>query len=190
MSNTHTFLSKLIHWTFIPLYAYGIFKQVGDINELEDPALLNFEILFAIIFLVIVLLRYFYMKDTPTLLGAHDDIRKGHLFIAKTVHGLVYFSLIMLPTTGLIIAGLISLGVGEVDFAVSIHEFSADLSYVVITIHVVATLYSRFKGEGLWNAMVPIWKETEKNNSNLVYKLEAIERRVYEKIEKVLILLK
>ena len=51
-------------------------------------------------------LRYFYMKDTPTLLGAHEDVPKGHLFIAKTVHRLVYFSLIMLPTTGLLIAGL------------------------------------------------------------------------------------
>ena len=101
MSNTHTFLAKLIHWTFIPLYAYGIFKQVDDLSQLEDPSLLNFEILFATVFLVIVLLRYFYMKDTPTLLGAHDELPNGHLFIAKTVHRLVYFSLIMLPTTGL-----------------------------------------------------------------------------------------
>ena len=185
MINAHTFLAKLIHWTFIPLYAYGIFKQVDDLNELEDASLLNFEILFAIIFLIIVLLRYFYMKDTPTLLGAHDDLHKGHLFIAKTVHGLVYFSLIMLPTTGLLIAALFSLETGGVEIAVAVHEFSAFLSYVVIALHVGASLYSRFKGEGLWNAMVPIWKETEKNNSNLISKLEHIEKKTYEKIEKV-----
>ena len=59
MINSHTFLAKLIHWTFIPLYAYGIFKQVDDLNELEDTSLLNFEILFATVFLIIVLLRYF-----------------------------------------------------------------------------------------------------------------------------------
>ena len=185
MINAHTFLAKLIHWTFIPLYAYGIFKQVDDLNELEDASLLNFEILFAIIFLIIVLLRYFYMKDTPTLLGAHDDLHKGHLFIAKTVHGLVYFSLIMLPTTGLLIAALFSLETGGVEIAVVVHEFSAFLSYVVITLHVGASLYSRFKSEGMWNAMVPIWKETKKNRSNLILKLEDIERRTYEKIEKV-----
>ena len=96
------------------------------------------------------------MKDTPTLLGAHDDVPKGHLFIAKTVHRLVYFSLIMLPTTGLLIAGLFSMGMRGVEFAIVIHEFSASLSYVVIALHVGATLYSRFKGEGLWNAMVPV----------------------------------
>ncbi len=186
MINTHTFLAKLIHWTFIPLYAYGIFKQVDDLNQLEDASLLNFEILFATVFLVIVLLRYFYMKDTPTLLGAHDELPNGHLFIAKTVHRVVYFSLIMLPTTGLVIAGIISLDLGGVEIAVAIHEFSADLSYVVIALHVVATLYSRFKGEGLWNAMVPVWKETEKNNSSLINKLEAIEEKIYEKVEEIL----
>ena len=183
MINTHTFIAKLIHWTFIPLYAYGIFKQVDNLNELEDPTLLNFEILFATVFLIIVLLRYFYMKDTPTLLGAHDDVHKGHLFIAKTVHGLVYFSLIMLPVTGLLIAALFSLETGGVEIAIVIHEFSAFLSYVVIALHVGATLYSRIKGEGLWNAMVPVWKESGKNNSNLLSKLEAIEEKIYKKVE-------
>jgi cytochrome b561 len=98
--NSHTTTSKFIHWTFTILYAYGIFKQVDDLEQLEDASLLNFEILFAVAFLAVVLIRYFYMKGTPTLLGAHDEMRKGHLLIAKTVHRLVYFSLIMLPTTG------------------------------------------------------------------------------------------
>ncbi len=184
--NSHTALAKSIHWTFTLLYAYGIFKQVDDLNELEDVSLLNFEILFAIVFLIIVLIRYFYMKDTPTLLGAHDDVAKGHLFIAKTVHRLVYFSLIMLPTTGLLIAGLFNLGMGGIEIAIAIHEFSAFLSYVVIGLHVGASVYSRLKGEGLWNAMVPVWKETGRNNSNLISKLETYEKKTYEKIEEVL----
>jgi len=184
--NSHTTLAKFIHWTFTLLYTYGIFKQVDDLNELEDTSLLYFEILFAIVFLIIVLLRYFYMKETPALLGAHEDVPEGHLFIAKTVHRLVYFSLIMLPSTGLVIAGLFSLGWGGVEIAIAIHEFSAFLSYVVIAVHVGASLYSRFKGEGMWNAMVPIWKETGKHNSNLISKLEVIEKKTYKKIEKIL----
>ena len=172
--NSHTTLAKFIHWIFTLLYAYGIFKQVDDLNELEDASLLNFEILFATIFLIIVLIRYFYMKDTPALLGAHEDVSKGHLFIAKTVHRLVYLSLIMLPTTGLLIAGLFNLGMEGIDVAIALHEFSAFLSYIVIALHVGASLYSRFKGEGIWNAMVPIWKETGKNDSNLIIKLEAV----------------
>ena len=169
--NSHTTLAKFIHWIFTLLYAYGIFKQVDDLNELEDASLLNFEILFATIFLIIVLIRYFYMKDTPALLGAHEDVPKGHLFIAKTVHRLVYLSLIMLPTTGLLIAGLFNLGIGGVEVAISLHEFSAFLSYAVVALHVGASVYSRYKGEGIWNAMVPVWKETGKNNSDAVKKL-------------------
>ena len=181
--NSHTPLAKIIHWSFTLLYAYGIFKQVDDLTQLEDASLLNFEIMFATIFLIIVLIRYFYMKDTPTLLGAHEDVPKGHLFIAKTVHRLVYFSLIMLPTTGLLIAGLFNLGMGGVEIAIALHEFSAFLSYVVIALHVGASLYSRFKGEGLWNAMVPVWKEEGKKNSGLITKLEIMEKKVYEKVE-------
>ena len=185
--NSHTPLAKFIHWTFTLLYSYGIFKQVDDLSELEDASLLNFEILFATIFLIIVIMRYFYMKDAPTLLGANEAVPKGHLLIAKTVHRLVYFSLIMLPTTGLLIAGLFNLGLGGVEVAIALHEFSAFLSYVVIALHVGASLYSRFKSEGMWNAMVPIWKETEKNSSDLITKLEVIENKVYEKVEEKLI---
>tara|TARA_B100000965_G_scaffold281030_1_gene238951 strand:- start:11263 stop:11826 length:564 start_codon:yes stop_codon:yes gene_type:complete len=182
--NSHTPLAKIIHWSFTLLYAYGIFKQVDDLSELEDASLLNFEILFAIIFLILVLVRYFYMKDTPPLLGANEEIPRGHLFIAKTVHRLVYFSLIMLPLSGLIIAGIFNLGMRGLEIAIAVHEFSAFLSYVVITLHVGASLYSRFKGEGMWNAMVPVLKETGKNKSNLISKLEKIENKIYEKIEK------
>ena len=182
--NSHTPLAKIIHWSFTLLYAYGIFKQVDDLSELEDASLLNFEILFAIIFLILVLVRYFYMKDTPPLLGANEEIPRGHLFIAKTVHRLVYFSLIMLPLSGLIIAGIFNLGIRGLEIAIAVHEFSAFLSYVVITLHVGASLYSRFKGEGMWNAMVPVLKETGKNKSDLISKLEKIENKIYEKIEK------
>ena len=183
---SHTPLAKFIHWSFSILYAYGIFKQVGDLSELEDPALLNFEILFAVAFLVIVFIRYFYMKDTETLLGANIDIRKGHLFIAKSVHGLVYFTLVMLPLTGLLIAGLFSIGAGGIELAIGLHEFSAFLSYVLIAVHVGASFYSKLKGEGIWNAMTPVWKEKGKKESKLISYLEKTEDKVYETIEKTL----
>ena len=132
MENSHTLLAKTIHWTFSILYAYGIFKQVEDLEELEDASLLNFEILFAVIFLIIVMLRFFYMKDAKTLLGAHQEMHKGHLFIAKATHRLVYFSLIMLPTTGLLIAGILNAGLPGMAIAIALHELSAFLSYITI----------------------------------------------------------
>jgi len=187
VKNSHTPLAKFIHWTFTVLYAYGIFKQVEDLEELEDVSLLNFEIFFAIVFLIIVLLRYFYMKDVKTLLGAHEEMHKGHLFIAKTTHRLVYISLIMLPTTGLLIAGMLAADIPGMQVAIGLHEFSAFLSYVTIALHVGASLYSRFKGEGVWNGMVPLWKETGKKESKLISSLEIIENKVYDEIEEKLL---
>jgi hypothetical protein len=69
--------------------------------------------------------------------------------------------------------------------AIGLHEFSASLSYLVIAIHIAASLYSRLKGEGIWNAMVPVWKETGKVNSDLISKLEVIENKTYDQIEKI-----
>ena len=187
MENSHTRLAKTIHWTFSILYAYGIFKQVEDLEELEDASLLNFEIFFAIVFLVIVMLRFFYMKDAKTLLGAHEEMHKGHLFIAKATHRLVYFSLIMLPTTGLLIAGIFNAGLPGMTLAIALHELSAFLSYITIGIHIAASLYSRYKGEGVWNAMVPLWREEKKKNTKLISMLEGIENKIYDEVEDRLI---
>ena len=183
MENSHTPLAKFIHWTFTILYAYGIFKQVEDLEELDNVALLNFEIFFAVVFLIIVLLRFFYMKDVKTLLSANEEMHKGHLFIAKLTHRLVYFSLIMLPTTGLLIAGILAADIPGMQVAIAVHELSAFLSYVTIAIHVGASLYSRFKGEGVWNGMVPLWKETGKRDSSLIEKLENVENKFYDEID-------
>lgn len=182
---SHTTTARFIHWTFSLLYAYGIFKQVDDIEQLEDASLLNSEIVFTVAFLVIVLIRYFYMKGTPTLLGAHEEMHVGHLFIAKTVHRLVYFSLVMLPATGLGIAALIYFEMPGMFVVLALHELSAALSYVVIAIHIGASLYSRLKGEGIWNAMVPVWQEKGRVNSELLTTLEVIEKKTYDQIEKI-----
>lgn len=183
MIKSHTFTAKFIHWTFSGLYAYGIFKQVGDLSELEDTNLLNFEIVFAILFLVLVMVRFFYMRNTETLLGATEEVHKGHLFIAKTIHRLVYFSLVMLPLTGLLIAGIFTSDIPGMGIAISLHEFSASLSYVLLALHIGASIYSRLKGEGVWTAMVPVWKETGKPNSEVLTSLESIENKVYDEIE-------
>ena len=45
MGESHTFLAKTIHWLFIVLYAYGIFKQIEDLEQLEDTGLLIFEVM-------------------------------------------------------------------------------------------------------------------------------------------------
>ena len=186
MQESHTFLGKLIHWTFIPLYAYGIFKQVDDIEALEDQALLIFETIFASIFLLIVILRFTYMRRFKTFQGATHAPHRIHTFIAKSVHRGMYASLILLPLSGLIIAALYSQDIktGPLqDGALAVHEFSATLSYVMIATHVSAAIYSRVKGEGVWSSMVPILNEDGPTTNPIVEKIIRFEHTIYDKLD-------
>ena len=186
MQESHTFLAKLIHWTFIPLYAYGIFKQVDDIDSLENRALLIFETIFAAVFLLIVILRFTYMRRFKTFHGATHTPHRIHTFIAKSVHRGMYTALILLPLSGLIIAALYSQDIktGPLqDGALAVHEFSATLSYVMIATHVSAAIYSRVKGEGVWSSMVPILKENGRTTNRIVEKITQFEHTIYDKID-------
>ena len=189
MQESHTFLAKFIHWTFIPLYAYGIFKQVDDIEALEDQVLLIFETIFAAVFLLIVILRFTYMRRFKTFQGATHAPHRIHTVIAKSVHRGMYTALILLPLSGLIIAALYSQDIKSgplQDGALAVHEFSATLSYVMIATHVSAAIYSRVKGEGVWSSMVPILKEDGPSQHPTIQKIAAIEQLVYDKIEELL----
>ena len=189
MGRSHTFLAKCVHWVFVILYAYGIFKQLDDLEQLEDSGLLVFEVVFASVFLLIVLIRYFYMSRFETFLGATEPVPLIHKYLAKTVHRLMYFCLVLLPLTGLAIAALFRRGIVDgplMDGAIGVHGFAADLSYLLIAVHVLAAVYSRLKNEGIWTSMVPLWKEDATKKSGLAEKITVIEGNVLQKVEALL----
>jgi len=192
MSTTHTKLAKFIHWTFILLYLYGIVKQVNELGDLEDNQLLLFEIAFATVFLIIVILRYSYMRRFKTFQGATEPVHIVHYYFARIVHRAMYACFILLPLTGLIIAGLYSQGYTVnatpdeeqtiMDVVLDLHGAVADLSYMLILLHIAAAIYSRIKGEGVWSSMVPVLKEAGPSQNRIVQKIAGYENMAYEKI--------
>ena len=192
VQNSHTLLARSIHWSFILLYVYGIFKQVNELDELEDTNLLLFEIIFDTIFLVIVILRYSYMSRFKTFLGAREPGHIVHYYFARTVHKAMYACFILLPLTGLMIAGLYSQGYTVnatpdeeqtiMDVVLDLHGAVADLSYMLIFLHIGAAIYSRIKGEGVWSSMVPVLKETGPSQNKIVQNIAEYENMAYEKI--------
>ena len=42
---------------------------------------------------------------------------------------------------------------------IGLHEGLVSLIYGLIGLHVIAALYHRLRRDGVWRAMVPIWKE-------------------------------
>lgn len=169
IDRSHTKLAKTFHWGFIFLYVYGLLKQLNDVSQLEDSGLLIFEIAFASLFLLIVLIRYFYMRRYETFLGAREPVPLVHQQLAKAVHRSIYLCLVFLPLSGLMIAGLFALGIQEgpmQDFTLALHEFCASVSYFLISIHIAAAIYSRIRGEGIWTSMVPFWKEENRSGKS------------------------
>ena len=185
-TQTHTHTAKMLHWGFIILYAYGMIKQLDDLSQLKDTGLLYFEVVFSIIFLLIVIFRYLYMRKYKTFLGASKAVPMAHQYLAKTIHISMYLCLVLLPLSGLLIAGLYTLGFTRglmQDLAVGLHEFSASLSYLLIVIHVGGAVYSRMKGEGIWTSMVPIWKEDKPLPHPKVKKFITWENELFKKLE-------
>lgn len=189
---SHTKLAKSIHWSFIALYVYGIFKQVNALEDLEDSGLLISEIIFATVFIVIVILRYSYMRRFKTFLGAREPVHIVHYYFARSVHKAMYACFILLPLTGLMIAGLYNQGYTVnatpdeeqtvMDVVLDLHGLVAEISYLLIILHIGAAIYSRIKGEGVWSSMVPMLKEDKPTTNQTVKKIAAFEEGIYDKV--------
>ena len=98
---SYTLTAKIFHWSFVIIFAYGISKQINSIEQLEDLALLKFEIAFALLFILFLVARFAYMKrtqksslppDTPILQKA----------LAKAVHYGMYIGMISIALSGLV----------------------------------------------------------------------------------------
>ena len=162
-------------------------KQLDDISQLEDANLLLFEVIFAIIFLIIVILRYLYMRHQPTFVHSVKSLPKAHILLVKTIHLSMYWCFIILPLSGLLIALLFSLGMKDgwmQNFAIGLHEFSASLSYVLIGVHITGAFYSRIKGEGVWSSMVPVWNKERPTSNKLIPRLISLEVEFFNRSEK------
>ena len=157
----HSFLAKLLHWGFIVLFAYGIYKRVDNINELEDIYLLKSEMLFALVFILFLMFRFFYMTKTQkTSLPA--DTPKPQRLVSKIVHFSMYICLASIAGSGMMIGYLFWLGFKSgpiIELVIWIHESSVSLIYWLILMHVAAAIFHRLIGDGVWNSMVPFWKE-------------------------------
>ncbi len=158
-------IAKLLHWGFVILFVYGVAKQVDDITQLEDTAFFRFEIIFAVIFLFLLIVRFTYMKTTQKT-SIPDDTPKVQKIAARIVHNGMYVLLAGTVISGLLIGLVFWLEIKNNFFINSIivlHELIINILYWFIGIHVLAATYHRLKRDGVWSSMVPILKEKNKN---------------------------
>ena len=157
----YSYIAKFFHWGFVILFIYGLIKQVQDIEQLENPSLLRFEVLFASVFVILLLVRFIYMKRTQKT-SLPENTPKLQKIAAKTVHYGMYITLAAIPLSGMLIGLLFWIGLQDgliIESVVTLHEISIDLIYILIGIHISAALFHRIKRDGVWSSMVPFLKE-------------------------------
>ena len=154
-------IAKFMHWGFVLLFIYGLLKQIDELNQLEDKALLQFEVIFATVFVILLLIRLIYMKTTQKS-SLPDSTPKSQLLAARVVHYGMYACLALIPLTGLLIGLLFWLGFEDgflINTVVEVHEFSVSVIYWLIGLHILAAIFHRLKNDGVWSSMVPFLKE-------------------------------
>ena len=154
-------IAKFMHWGFVLLFIYGLLKQIDELNQLENKALLQFEVIFATVFVLLLLIRFIYMKTTQKS-SLPDSTSKSQLLAARVVHYGMYACLALIPLTGLLIGLLFWLGFEDgflINTVVEVHEFSVSAIYWLIGLHILAAIFHRLKNDGVWSSMVPFLKE-------------------------------
>ena len=156
----YSITAKIFHWSFIILFAYGIFKQIDNINQLEDLALLKFEITFALLFILFLVVRFVYMTRTQKS-SLPPDTPRAQKALAKAVHYGMYIGMISIAFSGLVIGSLYWLGLKSgiiIETIIGWHEVSVSIVYWLVGLHLIGAIYHRFKNDGVWQSMVPTLK--------------------------------
>ena len=99
-------------------------------------------------------------KTQKTSLPA--DAPKSQRLASKIVHVSMYICLAGIAGSGMMIGYFFWLGLNSgpsIELVIWIHESFVSLIYWLISIHIIAAVLHRLKGDGVWNSMVPFWKE-------------------------------
>ena len=154
---SYTLTARIFHWSFVILFAYGIFKQIENVNQLEDLALLKFEITFAILFILFLVARFIYMTRTQKS-SLPPNTPKAQKVLAKAVHYCMYIGMISIAFSGLVIGSLYWLGLKGgiiIETLIGWHEVSVSIVYWLVGLHLIGAIYHWFKNDGVWQSMIP-----------------------------------
>jgi len=157
---SYTLTAKIFHWSFVILFAYGISKQIDNINQLEDLALLKFEIAFALLFILFLMARFVYMNRTQKS-SLPPDTPAVQRALAKAVHFGMYIGMVSIALSGLVIGCLYWLGLKSgiiIETIIGWHEVSVSIVYWLVGLHLIGAIYHRFKNDGVWESMTPSLK--------------------------------
>lgn len=157
IAQPHGFVTKGIHWLSGGLIAYGYFKGLDSVRQLADPAVLQFEVAFALVLGSLFLVRLIWTKTVagPTRLPSEAP-RWEHL-ASRAVHIGLYAAVFGIVLSGLGIAlGYATPVLGGVFMGamLGLHEFTLAALPVLLLVHIAGALWHKIvRRDGVLESM-------------------------------------
>ena len=142
----HGFVTRSIHWISVLLIGYGYLKGLDSVNQLADPALYRFEVIFASGMGLFFLFRLFWTQFIGGATRLPHEAPEWEHFASRTVHYGLYGSVFTIVGTGLAIAYAYSspvLGDFFINVMIAVHEAALTLLPVLIATHIAGAVWHR-----------------------------------------------
>lgn len=153
----HGFVTKSIHWLSMLLIGYGYFKGLNNVNQLADPDLLRFEVVFALGMGAVFLFRLFWTHKIVGATRLPDVAPKWEKLLASIVHKGLYASVFAIIGSGLAIAYAFTSPLLDgifMDAMIALHGASLVVLPALIIIHIAGALWHKFiRRDGVLESM-------------------------------------
>lgn len=153
----HGFVTRGIHWLSLLMIGYGYLKGLDSVNQLADPALLRFEVIFASALGLLFAFRLFWTQKIGGASRLPQDAPKWEHLASRSVHYGLYGSVFAIVGTGFAIAyGYASplLGGQFTSAIIEVHEVALGVLPILILVHIAGALWHKIiRQDGVLESM-------------------------------------
>lgn len=157
----HGFVTKGIHWVSAALLGFGYLKGLDNVNQLADPALLQFEVTFALILGGLFLVRLLWTKAIAGSTRLPEDAPRWEQKASGLVHAGLYAGVFAIVLSGLGIAVGYSVPVlGGLFLAAMLgaHEIALVALPLLLLAHIAGALWHKLiRRDGVLESMTGTW---------------------------------
>lgn len=159
----HGFVTKGIHWLAAGLLAFGYFKGLDRVSQLNDTNLFWTEVGFAIAIGVLFAFRWIWTKRVAGHTRLPDEAPWWEHYASRFVHLGLYASVF-----GIVLSGLgIALGFATplldglfLDAMVGLHEFTLAALPIFLIVHIAGALWHGLvRRDGVMESMTMRWRK-------------------------------
>lgn len=153
----HGFVTKGLHWVSAALLGYGYLKGLDDVSQLADPALLRYEVIFALLLGGLFLIRLLWTKVVVGSSRLPKSAPRWEHTASRLVHHGLYASVFVIVLSGLGIALGVStplLGGLFTTLMIGLHEAAIAILPIMLLTHIAGALWHKLiRRDGVMESM-------------------------------------